>query len=192
MTDGPHQVVLTEEPDPALWLVGPTDERPTEVWLPGATEVLVSSFGIADQARSRELVSRMLRVVLDHAEHGLPHLWLRWPDLETTPVALWFGIVGREGPAELEGFLAGVDGDAVEPPVVETLEDSPEVTLRRSQMYRTSTSGELIATVRYVVDQGYPDALVVATAATWELGLFPTVVDDCDAIVRATRLATTA
>lgn len=185
---GAHQVTFTEEPDATLWLIGPTEGRPADVWLPGATEILVESFGIDDQARSHELVSRMLTAVLDHAEHGLPYVWLRWPALDVTPVGLWFGMVQREGPEELEGFLTGADGDAVEPPVVETLEDSPEVTLRRGQMYRNAGSDELIGTVRYVVDQGHPEQLVVATAATWELGLFPQLVEDCDALMRTVRM----
>lgn len=185
---GGQQVTFTQEPDASRWLIGPTEERPPEVWLPGATEILVESFGIADQPRSRELVGRMLTAVLDHAEHGLPYVWLRWPALDVTPVGLWFGTVQREGPEELEGFLTGADGDAVEQPVVETLEDSPEVTLRRGQMYRNAGSDELIGTVRYVVDQGEPDHLVVAMAATWELGMFPRLVEDCDTLMRTVRL----
>ena len=186
---GGHTIEFTAEPDPRLWLIGPTEDRPPQQWLPAATEALVTDWGFGRRdAAAREMVGRMLAAVLEHSEHGLPYVWLRWPELDIAPVGLWFGIVARESPEEVEAFLTGADGDSVEQPVVETLDDFPDVTLRRGQMYRNAGSDELIGTVRYVLDQGHPEGLVVAVAATWELGLFPTLVEDCDAVLRGARM----
>ena len=187
-----YAVELVGDPDPSVWLVGPTEAYPFEAWLPEATEALARDFGFKRRdKKSRQTLSRMLEVLHRYAAPGLPHLFIHWTELRATPMALWVGLVGRDTPESLDGFLSGAEEDNLDGAVLETLEDDAERVLRRGRFHRHDETGAINHFVRYALDQRVADAVVLARSATGDLAAAERFVLDCDELLRSMRIVST-
>ena len=167
---GPTGPFLDFDPDPAVWLVGPTEARPVEQWIPAATEVMVEVFGFTDaQRNARELVGEVLAATARAHPSGLAYYVLRWPSPGEVPLPLFIGMVPRDEVDEADTtWLEAEDGLLVEKPVVDELVAPPGTTVRRSLPYSLSEDRTIVVGARYVVDTGHPDVFVFAHTASGE------------------------
>ncbi len=168
---------LDFEPDPSLWFVGPTPERPVEQWLPAASELMAQVFEIPEgDTGRREFVAEMLGVIARSKASVLPYYVIAWEAIEDVPTILFLGQVDRHeevvlGVDPLPGeasdvaslWLAAADSILVEPTVVELVEASADTILHRALVYAHNTESNAVnVSVRYVVDTGDPECVVLA------------------------------
>lgn len=166
-------------PDPQLWLVGPTPDRPPAGWIADALEVMVDFFEIAedDTPRLRYLLD-MLGVIGRTNPSTLPYRVLLWENLEDVPAVLYLGQVDRGVPEDLVGeheggaadeitelWLEATDVVTVEKPLREVLEAPAPMRLERSLVYGHGEEVPVTVGVRYVVDVGDEGCVVLAQSA---------------------------
>lgn len=176
MVTGPR---LTVRPDPAVWFVGPDEERPFEVWLPEAVELLKSVFGVGRrQTEVEHYLTLMLERIGRPSDGPLPYRLVRWLDVAELPVVASFGMVPRED--DLHEFLSVGDPSTVETPIVEDVPAPAGTTVRRAVSYSSDEAG-LLVEVRYVVDTGDDEAVMLVLAGDRRPGAIVSVVDDLDA-----------
>ena len=168
---------LDFEPDPNVWFVGPTPERPVEAWLPAATELIAQVFEIPEgDTGRREFVAGMLGLIARSEASVLPYYVIAWEAIEDVPTILFLGQVDRGeevvlGTEPLPGepsdvaslWLAAADSILVEPTVVEVVEASGGTVIHRALVYAHNTESNAVnVSVRYVVDTGDPQSVVLA------------------------------
>lgn len=172
------------------WVIGPTDNRPFDVWLPQALAVMEQLLEVpSGEPRMREYVEAVLRRVgQDDDTHPLPYRALRWVSLPEPPFVVSFGLSRRGTDEDHEAFLAATDSGPVEPPYVDPVEDAPAgTTIRRSVSYSQQGPGLLIE-ARYLVDPGDPDAVGLMQAATRDAAELVKARDDLDELARRLRV----
>lgn len=176
---------LVYEPDPAVWLVGPTPpHRPYEEWLTGAVEVMVTGFeASSDEARS--YIHRVLERFGTDDSLQLSERMLRWRTITEIPLPFWFGMVPRDEvpPEDVEFFLSADNEPLVEPAMVDDVEARAGVSLRRGLAYSSAADG-ITVSVRYVLDDGHPDVVVLGYAAADVPGRLITAFDDLEGLLR--------
>ncbi|MET0931143.1 MAG: hypothetical protein ABWX74_16605 [Aeromicrobium sp.] len=183
--DGGFELLYTL--DPAVWLAGPDETRPVDVWLPGATAALVSDFGVTDE-QGRQYVETVLRRFAIDDSSPLTDRLLRWRHLDDDPFPLFVGVIERaDWPAEdLAAFVGFETETVVEPPVVTDLDDVT-ASVRRGVGY-SQGEGSLVCGVRYVVDDGDPDLVTVMMTATSRPGQLIEALTDFDELARSVRV----
>lgn len=159
---------LDFDPDPEVWLVGPTETRPVDEWIPAATELMVGAFGLTEeQQNARELVGEILASTARAHPSELAYYVLRWSHPAEVPLPLFIGMVPRDEVEDLDlRWLAGEGSLTVEQPVVDELVAPPGTTVRRSLPYSLAEDRTLVVGARYVVDTGHPEVLVFAHTAS--------------------------
>lgn len=169
--------------DDLPWVIGPTEDRPLDDWLPGAVELMMRQFAPPRRKRERvrEYVTAMLTRVGRPGDDMLPYLIFRWPDPARPPDVAFFGLVGRDEEAA-DDFLAARETSPVETPLVEQVPAPPGVSVRRAVSYGRPDSA-LFVQVRYVVDSSHPDAVVYAQSGSRTPGAVIDHLDDLDAVV---------
>lgn len=178
------------EPDPDVWFLGPTEHRPVDVWLPEAHELLLRIFEVDPQ---RTEVADYLTAMLGRIGHqstddeALPYQLIRWLTLHEVPDVVSFGLVERDGQQSLiEDFLTGGNQpNVVEEPVVDEV-DGSDGRIRRALTY--ADDGVLMIALRYVVDTGEPDAVVLVETAGRDLNTIVGLIDPLDDFARSVRL----
>lgn len=173
----------------STFVIGPTEARPFDVWLPQAVELMKTVLGVRRRDRKAE---RYITEIL--ARVGRPDIYpycvFRWLDLGELPFRASFSMVAREE-ADAEDFLSAADSVPVEPPTVEEVPAPPGHTVRRSISY-SEIGGGLLAEVRYAVDTGHPEAVVWVHAATRTPGELVDALDDLDAFAASMRVTSVA
>lgn len=185
MTVTPEGPFLDFDLDPSLWLIGPTPDRPYDVWLPGAVDALCASFELTDeQEHERGVVEAVLGSTARQHPSPLPLFVLRWPTVTETPLAVFLGLMERD-PSDLAArWLGHEDLEPVEAPVVESLDAGPGTSLHRSLGYGVDANNGVVVSVRYAVDDGRPDALVLAHAVSDVPREVLAAMDDIEAMLR--------
>ncbi|MET0931323.1 MAG: hypothetical protein ABWX74_17515 [Aeromicrobium sp.] len=183
---------LVYQPDPHLWIVGPTEERPAEEWVPGATQAIVQDFGIVDD-ETRQYVERVLATFAAATPTELTERLLRWRNIADDPFVLYLGMVDRaEWTADdLTAYLHSDREGLVEPAVVTDVTAPDGVTVRRSIGYSSHPEG-VVAGVRYVIDSGSPHVVALMHTATRVPGLLIEALPDLDDLARTVRAADTS
>lgn len=169
--------------DDLPWVVGPTEARPFDVWLPEAVALMMRQFAPPRRKRKqvREYVTAMLTRVGRPDDDMLPYLLFRWPDPARPPDVAFFGLVGRDDEAARD-FLAAAETSPVEAPVVEQVLAQAGVSVRRAVSYgRPDTA--LFVQVRYVVDDAHPEAVVYVQSGGRGPGTVLDHLADLDAVV---------
>jgi hypothetical protein len=179
---------LAVDPDPAVWFVGPTDARPFEVWLPEAVDLVKGVFEIGpEQAEKEQYVTLVLERIGQPSESPLPYRVVRWLDLQTLPLLASFGMVERsDAVREIEEFLSAVE-EAVETPIVEDVPGPDGLTIRRAVSY-SDVEGGLLVQVRYVVDTGDDEVVLLVLAGARSPGAIVSALDDLDTFVRTAQI----
>lgn len=180
---------LDLDPDPELWLIGPTPERPVERWLPAATDAIASGFGIgAARVSEREHIRDVLGLTARRHPSPLPLFVIRWRELHEVPLVLFLGLVEREEGLE-HLWLSAEDSPTVEPPVRERVGSAEGTTLDRALSYSHDGEGGLTVGVRYVLDPGHPHALVLAHTASDSPGDILAATGDVEDLLRTVRIS---
>lgn len=180
---------LAVQPDPAVWFIGPTEERPLDVWLPEAVELVKGVFGIGrKQAELEHYVTLMLERIGRPSDGPVPYRIVRWLDVQELPLVASFGMVAREvGEGDLQQFLSVGDATTVETPIVEDVTAPDGTTIRRAVSY-SSDEGALLVEVRYIVDTGDDEAVLLLVAGDRRPGAIVAALDDLDAFARTARI----
>lgn len=175
--------------DDLPWVIGPTEDRPLDDWLPGAVELMMRQFDPPRRKRDRmrEYVTAMLARVGRPDDGMLPYLLFRWPDPARPPDVAFFGLVGRDDDAATD-FLAARETSPVEAPVVEQVPCPPGVAVRRAVSYAQPDTA-LFVQVRYVVDNDHPEAVVYVQSGGRNPGPVIGYLDDLDAVVQRMGVA---
>lgn len=172
-----------------MWLVGPTPERPYDVWAPQAADLLLERFGLRGDARGEALVSAVLASLARPDASPLPLFLFSWHAVADVPESVHLGLVPRV-PADLaEQWLTMQDGAPVEEPVAEDVAAPDGLRLRRSLAYASDPDGGPVVSARYVADTGHPEGVVLAHIAgdsPGDLLKVVRLVDDLLATVRVT------
>jgi hypothetical protein len=179
---------LDLDPDPALWLIGPTPERPVEQWLPAATDACAASFGLdTGRTREREHIRDVLGLAARRHPSPLPLFVLRWRKPGEVPLAVFFGLVERE-PGLADLWLDAEDGNPVEPPVRERVDSPAGTTIERSLSYTHDGEAGLTIGMRYVADTGHPAAVVLAHTASDSPRDVTAAASDVEDLLRTVRV----
>lgn len=171
---------LRWDPDPATWIVGPTDDRPYDVWHPQAVELVTELFGVEDDQPD---VQRYVEAILERIGTSTDDdAWVRyrmihWPVLEEIPFVVAYGLVERH--PDLEDYLLARGQGVVEEPVVVESEGLHGSTARRAVSYSQDDRG-LMITLRVLVDFGDHEVVALLDAATRDPKVLAAVVDDVD------------
>lgn len=183
--------LLQLDPDPSVWLMGPTDAVPPEEWVPAAAEVMTRVFGFTGEgdATRRDIVREVLASTARVHPSPLSAYALRWLAPGEVPLPLFFGMVPREGSAEVaEAWLLGSGGVLIEKPIIDELPAAEGVTIRRSLPYTLARGRQVVVGARYVVDTGHPEALVLAHTAADEPALLLQAQDHIAALLATFRI----
>ncbi len=170
------------------WILGPTDARPPEQWLPEVVELLLETFQPpADQRDAwADYVARMMARIAQVDDDMLPYRVFRWEDPQVAPVVASFGLAERPADDELAELLAATDLRVVEAPVVEEV-GSPEV--RRALSYSTPEGGgPVFIELKYLVDRGHPGVVAMIQAGLRDPRDLATVVPQLDEMACSMRL----
>lgn len=171
-----------------MWLVGPTPDRPYDVWAPLAADLLVDRFGLRGEPRAEALVDAVLESLARPGASPLPHFLVSWHAPAEVPETVHLGLVPRE-PADLaDRWLTVADGAPVEEPIVEELPAPAGLRLRRSLAYDRDADGGPVVSARYAVDTGHPDGVVLAHTAGDSPGDLLKVVALVDDLLRTVRV----
>lgn len=187
MAVGAPDFELAYAPDAAVWLVGPDETRPADVWLPGATDALVTDFGVEDEEGREYVAAVLLRFVVDDSS-PLSDRLLRWRHLGDDPFPIHVGVVERAHwtADDLQAFVAFAGEDLVEPALVSDV-DAGAAPVRRGIGYSQADSG-LVCGVRYLVDSGDPDLVAVMMTATSRPGQLIEALSDFDDLARTVQV----
>lgn len=188
MVDLPEERVgvrLDFDLEDSTFVIGPTEARPFDTWLPQAVELTKTVLGVrrSDRKAERYIIDILARVGQPDI---FPYSVFRWVDLGELPFRASFSMVAREE-ADAEDFLSAVDSVPVEPPTVEELPAPPGHTVRRSISY-SDIGGGILAEVRYAVDTGHPEAVVWIQGGTRTPGELADALDDLDAFAASMRV----
>lgn len=171
-----------------MWLVGPTPERPYDVWAPLVADLLVDRFGLRGEPRGEALVDAVLESLARPDASPLPFFLVSWHAPAEVPETVHLGLVPRD-PADLpDQWLTMADGAPVEEPIVEELEAPTGLQLRRSLAYAGGADGEPVVSARYAADTGHPDGVVLAHTAGDSPGDLLRVVALVDDLLRTVRV----
>lgn len=175
---------LVYDPDPHLWLVGPTDSRPVDDWIPGAVDAVIEDF-CATETAEVEVIVRVLQKFAHDQSSLLTERLLRWRNLHDDPFPVQMGMIERaQWPDyELEAFLASTDEPVVEPAIVQDVECKEGMRIRRGIAY-SSDDGVLVAAARYVIESPSKTMLAVLHTATDVPGQLIEALDDLDNLAR--------
>ena len=171
--------------EPSLWLIGPTPDRPCRRLAPGCGRRPVRDLRDSpEQEHERGVVEAVLGSTARQHPSPLPLFVLRWPAVTETPLAVFLGLMERD-PADLAArWLSQEDLDPVEAPVVESLDAGAGTSLHRSLGYGVDANNGVVVSVRYAVDAGRPDALVLAHAVSDVPRDILAATDDIEAMLR--------
>lgn len=171
------------------WIIGPTEVRPYDEWLPQVREVMRQILDVPeDEPRLHDYLDAVLARFGAEDDHPLPYRMLRWLHLAEMPFIASFGLSQRGTDAQQEDFLRAVDAGPVEAPYIDELDDTaPGVTARRSVSYCDNEGGIAIE-VRYLVDTGHPEVVAIVHAVTRDPGDLTAARADLDAFVRRLRV----
>jgi len=187
VSQSPHEVGLDlTVTDP--WILGPTDSRPPEQWLPEVVELLLETFQPPAEEREGwiDYLARMMARIAQVDDDMLHYRVFRWEDPEVAPVVASFGLAERPADDELDELLTVTDLRLVEPPVVEEV-GGPEV--RRALSYSTPEGGgPVYVELKYVVDRGHPDVLAMIQAGLRDPRDLATVIPQLDEMATSMRL----
>lgn len=161
------EVVLESRADPLLWFPGPTRALPAEQWLPAAREfvelTVPGAEGRSDEVAD-QLADSLAPAPARATDLDLPWLFLHWRDARRAPVAVRLGVARRtEGDA-----FAAWSSEHGERPVVEQLPDGAG----RRVTTHLREEGADVYELRYVVEAGHPDLVVVALSRSRSTALF--------------------
>jgi hypothetical protein len=187
VTSGPE---LDLDLDDLPWVVGPTEARPFERWLPEAVALMTQLFAMEpnDMPPAEEYLTAMLtRIGQSREDSLLPYRLIRWLHPEDLPVVACFGLVERGTAREMEDFLAGGDAAPVEQPIIDVLEADRDRTVRRSQCYSQPDAG-LVVELRYVVDDAHPDLVALIHVTDRSPGALAEARDDLDQMAHRMRI----
>lgn len=175
---------LDYQPDAAVWLVGPTDDRPRPVWLPGAVEVLCDDFEITDE-QGCAFVTRVLEVFSRDDDSPLTERLLRWRGPMEEPFPVRLGMVSREywSDEDLDGYLQSLDLPVVEAAQVETVEGGDPSRIRRGLSY-SHGDDVLVVSVRYVIESRSRSLVALLHTATDVPAQMIEALDDIDELAR--------
>lgn len=182
---------LHVDADPAVWLIGPTEDRPYLTWLPAAVEVLCEDFGVTDD-EGREYVTAILEVFGRDDDSPLTERMLRWRGIEDQPFPVRFGMVSKDGwsDAEVQEYLSAADLEVVEAAIVEQVDDVPGGRRARRSLSYSLEDGELVVSVRYVVESPKsPTLLALMHAAALHPNLVVEALPDLDDLCRTLHAA---
>jgi len=187
-----HATELRYDPDPAVWLVGPDENRPPEVWVPGAVEAVVSDFSVTEK-ETEQYVERVLETFARSAGPPLTERLLRWRNINDDPFVTFLGMIEREhwSDDDLDAYLRSEEEAPVEPPVVEDVEAPGGRSIRRGIAYTSHPDGVVVG-VRYVIENGVPDLLAVMQTATRRPGQLIEALDDFDDLARTVHVVASA
>jgi hypothetical protein len=178
---------LDFDPEAGEWLIGPTDERPLDQWLPGAVEAVIKDLGLAGRERPREIVRTVLNDTAARHPSPLAYFVTRWTDPAELPLTLFFGMVERSADDLDEIWLLDADR-SVEKPIVERVEAAEGVQIRRSAVYSADDASDLVVGLRYVVDSGHPQAVVLAHTAGYSAAEMLAAREPIEAFLRTMRV----
>jgi hypothetical protein len=157
---------LDFEPDPAVWLVGPTEDRSGDDWMDPAVDVTARRLGIDDE-KGRAYVASALATCIRDVPGALPYRLIRWRSRDDIPLPVFLGMVYRdEFAAAGSAFLEYADQPVVEKPIVETLTAPEGRNVRRCLGYTSGEDSGLAVGLRYVVDSGSPELVALMQAAS--------------------------
>lgn len=157
---------LDYQPDPAAWLVGPTPERPRDVWLPGAVEAVCDDFE-AESEEARAFITRVLEVFSLDDDSPLTERLLRWRGIMDEPFPVRLGMVARQDwPEEsLDQYLNSLDLPIVEAASIDVIDGGRATRIRRGLSY-SHGDGSLVVSVRYVIESQSRSLVAMLHAAT--------------------------
>lgn len=175
---------LVYDPDPAVWLVGPTDERPPGVWLPGAVDVMCRDFEIDDEDGTA-FVTRVLEAFSGEGDPVLSERLLRWRHPMDDPFPVELGMVARHdwSDDELDQYVGCVDLPVVEPTMVETVEGGRGPRIRRGLAYSLQDD-ILVVSVRYVIEASSASLVALLHTASDVPAQIVEALDDLDDLAR--------
>lgn len=181
---------LDVDPDPAVWLFGPTPARPVEEWIPEATAAKSAYFGLAeDDVRLRGHVQDVLASTARRHPSPLPWFVLRWTAIDEVPLVVFFGLAElADGEDLVAAWLGAEDAPTVESPIVEPVEAPEGMTLQRSLAFSVDGEGQVVAGLRYVVETGRTDCVVLAHAASDVPREVMQAMPDVEALLRTVRI----
>ncbi|TNC33107.1 hypothetical protein [Mumia zhuanghuii] len=185
----PRAGVLAYDPDPTVWLVGPTENRPPEQWLPGAVAALVGDWQLTGSEEQRFVEAVLTRFAAD-SPSPLTERLLRWPTIHEDPFPAFLGMVDRAHwpEEELDAFLRAEGEPVVEPPLISEIEAPEGVRIRRALVYSTDGSPAVIAAVRYVVETGDSYPIAMLHASTPQPGRLVEALPDLDDLALTVRV----
>lgn len=169
----------------STFVIGPTEARPFDAWLPQAVGLMKTVLGVRRRDRKAEMYITEVLARVGQPDI-FPYCVFRWPDLGELPFRASFSMVAREE-GDAEDFLSAVDSVPVEPPTVEEVPAPPGHTVRRSIAY-SEVGGGILAEVRYAVDTGHPEAVVWIQGGTRTPGELVDALDDLDAFAASMRV----
>lgn len=179
---------LRYEPAPGAWLVGPTDDRPVDLWLPGARDALAEDFGVTGHAESRQFIEAVLRRFAVDDSVELTERLLRWRSIEEDPMPVFLGAVQRNewSAGDIETFLAFEGEELVEPASIDQI-DQAASTVRRSVGYGQGEDSQVVG-LRYVADSQDSDLVAVMLTATSRPGQLIEALEDIDDLARTVQI----
>ena len=174
------------------WIIGPTEQRPLEEWLPEAVTLMKEVFGVGrKQLEVENYLAAMLERIGREEDERLPYQLIRWLDLRELPFVASFGMAERAGDEMIEEFLRSSDLGPVEPPVVEQLPAPAGSSIRRAITYSQPDAGVFVE-VRYVVDTGHPEAVALLHAGSRSPAEVMAALEDLDAAAATLRVSSAA
>lgn len=186
---------MTAEPaldfdlDPGLWLVGPTPDRPPAQWVPAAVEVLCESFGLDADDQRREAVHAVLSATVRKHPSPLPWFLLLWESFDRVPVVVFYGLVDRHLDDDLpHQWLVRRADAAVEPPLLEEVVVGDGARARRSIIYQNLGGDSVTIDVRWSLDTGHPDAVLLAHGASTVGAEVFRAIEPFEAVLQTVRL----
>jgi hypothetical protein len=188
---GSGPVELDFDLDGLALVIGPTDERPLDQWLPQAVDLMKTTFRV--KRRQRQVANYLTQMLarIGQPDSVLPYRVFRWLALEDVPFVASFGLVERDIPEEEYAFLQALDSEPVEAPTVEQLAASEGCSVRRTISY-SQPDDTLLVEVRYVVDTGHPKVLARISGGGRAPGDLVAALDDLDAFALSMRVTPVA
>lgn len=176
------------------WVLGPTDSRPAEQWLPEAHALflrLLDLEGERDDER-RATLTTYVRKVLDRVaapDGALPYRIVRWLSIDEPPLVASFGISESGDDAAYDAFLGALDSGPVEPAVIEDLGAPPGIRIRRGLAYSQPDTAVFVE-LRYLVQFNHTDEVVLLTVGARSPVQIAQAQPELDALVATMRLST--
>ncbi|MCL3819509.1 hypothetical protein [Aeromicrobium wangtongii] len=178
---------LRWDPDPEVWFVGPTDERPYRTWHPEAVKLVKRLFEVSDDQKDivQYITAILERIGADTDPDWLPYRLIGWPVLEQIPFVVSYGLVQKH--PDLEDYLVARGQGVVEAPIVVETTREDGGTARRAVAYYEDARG-LMINVRVLVDFGDDDVVALVDSATRDPKVLAAFLDDVDRFVTGLSL----